>query len=143
MDAGESAFHDLMKKIEEEGFTQQIQLFLTVLLPQQLVKRSIQLLYFDATIVCHVAKNSRRIFWTVSSKEKKYIIFSSCISYYNQVVRIGQYPFCKHILTILICEALQKKGDYSQFSIEEIDDTVFSEVLASDTFFANLETKKS
>lgn len=150
MDAVEYGFNELLKKIEEDGFTQYIQEILTVILPPKLVKRSINLLYYNATIKCYIAHKSRRLFWKMKSKEKNYIIFSdennkfcSCLSYENNVIRNGQYPFCKHILTVLICEALQKKGDLSQFSIEEIDDTSFSEIIASDVFFLNFRTKKS
>ena len=149
MDAGESGFNELMKKIEEDGLTQQIQLFLSVLIPQKLVARSIDILYNEPSIKCIIAQKTRRSFWTISSKKNKYIIFSdintkfcSCKSYENNVVRKGKCPLCKHILTILICEALQKKGDMSQFSIEEVDDTSFSEIIASDVFFLNFRTKE-
>lgn len=150
MDAGEAGFLELLKKIEEEGLTQEIQLFLTVLLPPKLVSGSIKLLYHDASIKCHIATKSRRLFWTIMSKKNKYLIFSdtntkfcSCLSYANNAVKKGQYPFCKHILTIYFCEALQKKGDISQFSKEEIDDDSFSELIASNVFYIAFRAKKS
>ena len=138
MDACEAGFFDLLKTIETEGVTQNVKMFLGVLLPQPLVTRSFKLLYQGSTIKCFIAKNSRRHFWTISSNKNKHVIFPdqsswfcSCLSYSNDVVKKGQFPLCKHLLTVLVCNALLKKGDTSQFTVEELEDDSFSEVIGS------------
>ncbi|OHS96703.1 SWIM zinc finger family protein [Tritrichomonas foetus] len=146
MDAGECGFIDLMKKVEEEGFTHEVQMFLSVLLPKSLVTSAMNLLYQEATIKCFIAKTSRRVYWTVLSKSHNYVVFSdqntkfcSCLAFSNYVIKKGQFPFCKHVLTVLICEALRKKGETSQFSVEEIDDDIFKTNLAVVTFNSNFK----
>lgn len=150
LDPGEAGFRSLIKRIEEEGITQQIQIFLSVLLPKSLVSRSINLLYKSTSIKCHVARRSRRTYWTMTSNHHQYFIlsdenleFCSCLSYQNNVVKNGEYPFCKHILAIIISQALLRKGNFCQISIMELEDEQFAEMIASSSLSMNYKMKKT
>ncbi|KAK8893130.1 hypothetical protein M9Y10_021545 [Tritrichomonas musculus] len=137
MDYGEIAFQEIIKQIEGKGVTHQNRMFLEVILPKQLIERTMKLIYQEAIIKYHCAMLSDRCFWSFNTRDKAYCVFCdndtsfcTCPSYEKDVIQEGRYPFCKHILATYICNALRKKGEIKQFQIEDIDDDEFASSIA-------------
>lgn len=145
MDCGEKAFYDLIKQVETEGLTDKIKIFLSVLLPKTLIDRSISLMINSSAICSYEAQNSKRTMWTITAQDSKYYAFDdpgfkycSCPSYSRDVIKDGRYPFCKHLLAIIIMKSMRKQGTTTDFPHKILPDEEFAMFFMKTTLEGNL-----
>ena len=138
-----------MELIEANGITDQNCKFLKLILPKQLIDRSMKLIYQEAKIKYHTAILSERCFWTFYSHGKTYYVFCdhnssfcSCPSYEKDVIQEGRFPFCKHVLASFLCDALRKREDANQFIVDEMNDDDFAMFMADTVVSSSLDKHK-
>jgi predicted nucleic acid-binding Zn finger protein len=63
-------------------------------------------------ITKYTYKPSNRIIWLASGEHREYLIYPklycSCLNFYREVVKNQSIGYCKHLITQVICEALNK-----------------------------------
>lgn len=135
-DCCEAALAEVLRVIEEEGYTSKCRQLLTCILPKAARDRAEAVMKEDA-VTLTVARGCGRSFWTVTTKNQEYLVFldpgnhyCSCLSYANQVMKEGKFPFCKHVLAALIFSAMRKHGDCRELTVREVSDTEFTSFIS-------------
>jgi predicted nucleic acid-binding Zn finger protein len=84
-------------------------------------------------ITKYTYKPSNRVIWLALGENREYLIYPklycSCLNFYKEVVINQSIGFCKHLITQVICEALNK------YKKVELKDKEFKDLIN------NLESK--
>ena len=74
-------------------------------------------------------KPSNRVIWLALGENREYLIYPklycSCLNFYKEVVKNQSIGYCKHLITQVICEALNK------YKKVELKDKEFEDLIKS------------
>ncbi|MEJ2251251.1 MAG: hypothetical protein P8Y97_16560 [Candidatus Lokiarchaeota archaeon] len=85
------------------------------------------LLSIKRGITKYIYQPSQRVLWTSMGENKEHIIYPkmycSCNDFYKQVVIKRTRPYCKHLITQVICEVL------NQFETIKLEEKQFKDII--------------